>query len=85
MTEGDYYYNKSTRDVAYGDRQHEAIMNDLIQRQEYGLIALLKPKITKLGSRWRVLYGEDLDGGIAGFGDTPYLAILDFNKAFNTK
>lgn len=85
MTEGDYYYNKSTRDVAYGDRQHEAIMNDLIQRQEYGLIALLKPKITKEGNQWCVTYGEDQQSGICGFGDTPYLAILDFNKAFNTK
>jgi len=83
MTESDYYYNKASRDANHADLQHETAMTLLIQQQEYALFAQLRPKLCKDGNQWCVLYGEDLHDGIAGFGDTPYLAILEFNKAFN--
>lgn len=83
MNESDYFYSKSSRDADYADRRHEAAMGVLVERQEYNLFAILKPKLTKDGDQWCVLYGDDLQQGIAGFGDTPYLAILDFNKAFH--
>lgn len=35
----------------------------------------------KDGGQWCVLYGDDLQSGIAGFGDTPSLAMLNFNDA----
>lgn len=62
---------------------HEMQYNSLVQQAEYNLVSLLKPKIYKDGNQWCVLYGENLQDGIAGFGDTPYLAILDFNKNWN--
>lgn len=37
----------------------------------------------KDGNQWCVLLGPDLATGIAGFGDTPMKAILDFNKSFH--
>lgn len=83
MTEGDYYYNKSSRDAAQMDRQHEASMETLIERQEYNLFSMIRPTLTKDGDKWCCLYGENIMEGIAGFGETPYLSILDFNKAFN--
>lgn len=52
-------------------------------KQDLALIESLRPRITKDGSQWCVLYGENLQEGIAGFGDTPYQAILDFNSAFH--
>lgn len=52
-------------------------------KQDMALIESLKPRITKDGSMWCVLYGDNLQEGIAGFGDTPYQAILDFNSAFH--
>lgn len=61
----------------------------IIEEQEYLLFSMLKPKIQQDGNQWCVLYGDDLMTGIAGFGDTPYLAILDWNrkwhKNINTK
>jgi hypothetical protein len=85
MTESDYWYSKSSREANHMDLQQEGAMTILIEQQEYGLFAMLKPKLTKDGGQWCALYGENLQEGIAGFGDTPYLAILDFNKAFNKK
>lgn len=29
------------------------------------------------GNQWCALYGEDLQTGIAGFGNTPFLAMID--------
>lgn len=63
--------------------QHQEKMNILIQEWEYKLFAMLKPDVKKDGNQWCVLYGSDLQEGIAGFGNTPYLAILDFNSQFN--
>lgn len=34
------------------------------------------------GNYWCVSLGDDLQVGIAGFGDTPYKAIMAFNDAF---
>lgn len=82
MTESDYFYAKASRDADQADRQHEAVMALLIEQREYNLFSTLKPTISKDGDKWCVLYGADLQEGIAGFGDTPYLAILDFNRAF---
>lgn len=53
--------------------------------RDYALFALLKPKVVKDGNQWCVLYGEDLQGGIAGFGDTIHEAVLDFNKQFHIR
>lgn len=50
------------------------------EQQEFNLIAMLKPSIQREGNQWCVLYGDDRTG-IAGFGDSPHAAILDFNKA----
>jgi hypothetical protein len=50
------------------------------EAQEFNLFAMLKPSIQRDGNQWCVLYGDDLQVGIAGFGDSPYLAIMDFNS-----
>ena len=39
-------------------------------------------KIFKDGSQWCVLWGPDLQVGVAGFGATLRLAIYDFDIAF---
>ena len=63
----------------------ESIHNAAIQREEYNLVSILNPSIRKDGDKWCVLYGNNLQDGIYGFGDTPYEAILEFNKAWNRK
>ena len=34
------------------------------------------------GDAWSVLYGENLQEGVCGFGDTPVEAMLDFDRAW---
>jgi len=41
---------------------------------------MFKPKLYPDGNQWCALYGENLQDGVAGFGDSPARAISDFNK-----
>jgi hypothetical protein len=50
------------------------------EAQEFNLFAQLKPTLARDGNQWCVLYGENLQVGIAGFGDSPHQAIMDFNS-----
>ena len=45
---------------------------------------IYKPKLSVDGDQWCALYGEDLQCGVAGFGDTPALAMADFDLNWNT-
>lgn len=64
---------------------HQEKMNIVIEQAEYNLFSMLKPKIFKDGKQWCVLYGNNIQDGIAGFGDTPYLAILNWNSQWQSK
>jgi len=70
-------------DTDYQIMQHQSIMNALVEQEEMNLVKTLKPRIFIDGNAWCVLYGENVQDGICGFGDTPRTAIYDFNKAFN--
>ena len=37
------------------------------------------------GNQWCVLYGENLQDGVAGFGDSPELAAWNFDRAWCTR
>lgn len=54
-----------------------------IESQEMNLVATLKPRIFIDGNQWCVLLGENVQDGIHGFGETPRLAVYDFNKAWD--
>ena len=56
--------------------------NAAIESEEMNLVALLRPRVFLDGNKWCVLYGENIMEGIAGFGDSPILAVYDFNKAW---
>jgi len=53
------------------------------QAAEFNLVSILRPSIRIEGNQWCVLYGENLQDGITGFGDTPYLAVLAFNREWH--
>jgi hypothetical protein len=65
------------------DLVDESRLATAMEAQEYNLFAILRPSINIDGNMWCVLYGDNLQDGVAGFGPSPYLAILDFNKAFH--
>ena len=62
--------------------RHQSDMMLHVEREEYNLFSMLKPTLSRDGNQWCVLFGEDLQSGIAGFGDTPHKAILAWNKAW---
>lgn len=57
----------------------------VVQIAEYNLVALLRPSISIDGNQWCVLYGENLQDGVAGFGDTAFEAVLAFNKEWHRR
>lgn len=61
-----------------------AIQN-LDTEREYKLFSMLRPSITIDGNQWCVLYGENLQDGVAGFGDSPHDAVMAFNQAWRDK
>lgn len=46
--------------------------------------AIYRPKIYPDGNQWCALYGDDLQSGVCGFGDSPALAMADFDKSWKT-
>lgn len=40
---------------------------------------IFRPRIYPDGDQWCALYGEDLQNGVAGFGNTPALAVQNFD------
>ena len=54
----------------------------IIESAEMNLVRLFNAKISIDGDMWCWLHGDNLQDGVAGFGKTPYLAALDFNKNF---
>ena len=45
--------------------------------------AVYRPGLSIDGSQWCALYGDNLQDGVAGFGDSPADAMLDFDLNWN--
>ena len=43
---------------------------------------LFRPKLSIDGNQWCALYGDNLQDGVAGFGDSPSTAMWDFDQKF---
>lgn len=46
---------------------------------------LMRPSISKDGDVYCLLYGENINDGVCGFGSTPEDAAQDFDKAWKGK
>ena len=46
---------------------------------------LFKPTLSVDGDMWCALYGEDLQTGVCGFGETPDKAMYAFDLAFRNE
>jgi hypothetical protein len=62
----------------YSDIEHAQNMDVSFERLRPS--SIYKPKIFIDGNKWCALYGEDIQCGVAGFGDSPDLAYADFDK-----
>jgi hypothetical protein len=45
---------------------------------------LMRPKLSLDGNKWCALYGDSLQDGVAGFGDSPALAMEDFDRQWRS-
>lgn len=45
---------------------------------------LYRPAISLDGNQWCALYGDNLQDGVAGFGESPDAAMRDFDRAWIT-
>ena len=41
---------------------------------------LLRPTLKQDGNQWHAHFGEPFPEGVSGFGDSPYLAFVDFDE-----
>lgn len=41
---------------------------------------LMRPKVYIDGDKWCALYGKNIQDGVAGFGETPFEAMADFDR-----
>jgi len=65
----------------------DKVIEELIERKNneervLRYLEALKPNLSKDGSMWCYLLGENLQEGLAGFGVTPYKAAVDFVNHF---
>jgi len=66
-------------------RRDAAIENLESARRMNAPFMLLRPRITLDGDKWCALYGDNLQDGVTGFGDTPEEAERAFNAAWAAK
>jgi len=64
---------------AWKNAAYAAEQAALEQRRPF---TILKPRMFPDGDKWCALYGENLQEGIAGFGDTPEKAAMQFDIEF---
>ncbi len=77
------------RDACHLDGSHAIY----ILQQEFANVAsemqrpsvIYRPAISIDGNQWCALYGDNLQDGVAGFGDSPSDAMIDFDKAWFQK
>jgi len=82
---GSFDGNQLAQEIAFKfDFSHEASMikDGFLQAsyQQGRPSVNFRPKLTMDGNQWCALYGEDLQDGIAGFGDTAEEAMSNFDN-----
>jgi len=55
----------------------------IIETAEMNLVIIFGAKLSIDGNQYCWLHGDNLQDGVAGFGKSPYLAALDFNRNFH--
>ena len=76
---------ESSQRQHHNEINHQMNVELLETEQQYKRFAMLKPKVYKDGNKWCVLYGENIQDGVAGFGDTPHKAVIDWEVNWNAQ
>ena len=84
MTLNDEYQSMAANAIAHAAQMAgHAWQNAAYDRSRPSVI--WKPKLSIDGNQWCAMYGDDLQNGVAGFGDSPELAMYDFDAAWGKK
>ena len=81
----DYEQMESSQRQLHNEKVHYEKLCTEVQIADYTLFSMLKPSLQRDGNQWRVLYGADLQEGVAGFGDSPHEAIVDWSVQWTKK
>lgn len=76
---------ESSQRQHHNEMQQQMKIELLETEQQYKRFAMLRPKVYKDGNKWCVLYGENTQDGVAGFGDTPHEAVIDWEANWNAQ
>jgi hypothetical protein len=79
-------WDQTLREMSLGLRTVElqSLLEVVIEEHRRPSV-LYRPALSIDGNQWCALYGANLQDGVAGFGDSPELAMWDFDKAWGTK
>lgn len=65
--------------------ENHAVAVDNWQREATAPHVLMRPTLSRDGNMWCALYGDNLQDGVAGFGETPLEACSDFDTNWATE
>lgn len=72
---------RDTFDISWLKSQAQEAIGVLRSEYERPFV-VMRPSMSIDGNQWLALYGENIQEGVAGFGDSPYLASIAFDKAW---
>ena len=75
----------SAKDIESRDRDCRRQRETDKYELETSPAVIYKPKIYIDGNQWCALYGENIQDGVCGFGDSPEKAFEDFNVNWKSK
>jgi len=84
MKDEEWYWNeKFNNDYRIGEINQSIEMDNVYHAKQYIVMKAFNLKPFKDGNMWCVLFGENVQEGVAGFGESPFEAIVDFNENWN--
>ena len=69
--------------VHYAEKINENIRNAILNFETPSV--LFKPNLSLDGDQWCAIYGDNLQEGVSGFGNSPSEAMHDFDKEWFKK
>jgi len=84
MTMNDEYQSLAANAIAHAAQMAGLAWQNASYDQSRPSV-LWKPKLSIDGDKWCALYGEDLQNGVAGFGESPELAMYAFDVTWVKK
>ncbi|NKF57516.1 hypothetical protein GO299_04707 [Ralstonia solanacearum] len=75
----------ASEEAVLNAQYNAAVLEQMGAEQRMRPAVLYRPGLCIDGNQWCALYGEDLQSGVAGFGDSPAEAMADFDANWNAK